>query len=328
MTGCRHNAKNTLDKNYLFLARKKGLSIISESRVKSIKPAGNADGSDGYIISYRRSTGLLFAKNNKIQTKGVVLSGGVLGTVRLLLNMKKLYLPALSDKLGDFIRTNNESLVLVNSTDKTKDFSTGIAIGSIFPADEDSHIEAVRYGSGSGFWKMMGVPLVHGRNVFARLGKLLLQFVTHPLKWLRIYFTSDFAKDSMILLFMQHLDSTVRFKRGIINLRSKVTKGESPSAFMPLSKELAERTAKIVKGKPFVMITETLTGTPTTAHILGGCVIGKDKNEGVIDKDHKVFGYKNMYVCDGSAISANPGVNPALTITAMSERAMNILPEA
>ena len=127
----------------------------------------------------------------------------------------------------------------------------------------------------------------------------------------------------MILLFMQHLDSTVKFKRGLFNLRSVMTGGEAPSAFMKLSKELAERTAKEINGKPFVMATEALTGTPTTAHILGGCVIGTSAENGVIDKDHRVFGYENMLVCDGSAISANPGVNPSLTITAMSELAMS-----
>jgi cholesterol oxidase len=203
------------------------------------------------------------------------------------------------------------------------DFSRGIAIGSIFPPDQDTHLEAVRYASGSGFWKMMGVPLTHGKNMLHRIAKLLWHLVSAPASWLRIYFTRDFARSSMILLFMQHLDSTVHFRKGLINLRSRISAGKAPSAFMPLSKELAEMTSEEIKGKPFVMLTEALTGTPTTAHILGGCVIGRDRDEGVIDKDHKVFGYENLYVCDGSAVSANPGVNPALTITAMTERAMS-----
>ena len=127
----------------------------------------------------------------------------------------------------------------------------------------------------------------------------------------------------MILLFMQHLDSTVRFRKGLFNLRTTMSGGEKPSAFMSLSKELAERTASVIDGTPFVMATEALTGTPTTAHILGGAVIGTNPGNGVIDKDQRVFGYENMLVCDGSAISANPGVNPALTITAMSELTMS-----
>jgi cholesterol oxidase len=321
MTGCRYNAKNTLDKNYLYLARKKGVRVIPESRVHVVRPMGREDGSEGYEVVYRRSTGFLLARNRRITTRGIVFSGGVLGTVRLLLNMKSKHLSRLSDRVGDHIRTNNESLVLVHSRDRDKDFSKGIAIGSIFPPDDDTHLEAVRYGSGSGFWKMMGVPLTHGRSMLHRILKLAWKMVSAPASWLRIYFTRDFSKQSMILLFMQHLDSTVRFKRGWINLQSRITTGEPPSAFMPLAKELAERASSEVNGKPFVMVTEALTGTPTTAHILGGCVIGRNPAEGVIDKDQKVFGYQNMYVCDGSAVSANPGVNPSLTITAMTERA-------
>ena len=124
---------------------------------------------------------------------------------------------------------------------------------------------------------------------------------------------------------MQHLDSTIHFKRGLINLKSKLTEGTSPTAFMPLSKKLADKTAEIINGKPMVVLTEALTGIPSTAHILGGAVIGNSPETGVIDTNHKVFGYKNMYVCDGSAVSANPGVNPSLTITAMAERAMSFI---
>ncbi|MEX0987641.1 MAG: GMC family oxidoreductase [Bacteroidales bacterium] len=322
MTGCRYNAKNTLDKNYLYLARNKGVTVISESRVKIVKPIGRPDGSDGYEIIWKRSTGILCARRKKAISRGVVFSGGVLGTVRLMLDLKRRHLPGLSDRVGDHIRTNNESLVLVHSKEKDKDFSKGIAIGSIFPPDQNTHLEAVRYGSGSGFWKMMGVPLTQGSSMLVRMGKLFIQLITKPGGWLRILLSRNFSKESMILLFMQHLDSTVRFRRGWFNLRSGITTGAAPSAFMPLAKELADRTANEINGKSFVMVTEALTGTPTTAHILGGCVIGRNREEGVIDKNHRVFGYKNMYICDGSAISANPGVNPALTITAMTERAM------
>ena len=127
-------------------------------------------------------------------------------------------------------------------------------------------------------------------------------------------------------MVMQHLDSSLRFKKGLFNLRSTISSGTVPSAFMPLAKSLADKTGKLIHGKPFVLFSEALTGTPTTAHILGGAVIGDSPENGVIDKDQKIFGYKNMYVCDGSAISANPGVNPALTITAMTERVMEKIP--
>lgn len=331
MTGCRHNAKNTLDKNYLYLAEKSGAQVLAEKKVVAIKPVKSEDGElneagrSGYYVDIKDSFGWIKGKK-RLAAKGVILSGGVLGTVRLLLNMKKRYLPDLSEQVGAHIRTNNESLALVHSRKREKDFSRGVAIGSIFPPDEDTHLEPVRYGSGSGFWKLLGVPMTFGKSVVERILKLIWRFMTHPLSWLRIYFSKDFAKESVILLFMQHLDSTLRLKRGLLNLRSVLSTGPAPSAFMPLARELANAASEEVDGTPFVMVSEAILGTPLTAHILGGCVIGEDATRGVIDPDHRVFGYQNLYVCDGSAISANPGVNPSLTITAMTERAMSKFP--
>ena len=210
MTGCRYNAKNTLDKNYLYLAQKKGAELIAENRVVSVTTNGELDGSNGYVVEYKQSTSVLFSKKRRVKTKGVVLSGGVLGTIRLLLNMKSKELPNLSNQLGNFIRTNNESLVLVTSNQKEKDFSKGVAIGSIFSVDEHSHLEPVRYGSGSGFWKLLGVPLIHGKSFIGRFFKILYTILRYPISYFRIFFTGDFAKQSVILLFMQHLDSTLR----------------------------------------------------------------------------------------------------------------------
>ncbi len=325
MTGCRYNAKNTLDKNYLYLALKKGANVLSEHKAVDVQPSGKKDGSEGYIITFKKSTGILYSRKKQVKAKGVVFAGGVLGTVRLLLNMKEKSLPRLSNMIGNDIRTNNESLILVHSPERIQNYSKGVAIGSIFPPDKDSHVEPVRYGSGSGFFKLMGVPLTFGKNGWNRRGKLLKQLITKPRAWLRIYFSKNFAEESVILLFMQHLDSTLRFKRGLFNLTSTISTGKAPTSFIPRAKELADRTSEIIKGKPFVMTTEALFGIPTTAHILGGAVIGNAPETGVIDKQHKVFGYQNMLVCDGSAISANPGVNPSLTITAMTERAMGFI---
>ena len=327
MTGCRYNAKNTLDKNYLYLAMKKGAEVLAEHKVVDVFPNGKADGSEGYVITFKKSTGVLFSRKKQVTTGGVVFAGGVLGTVRLLLNLKDKHLPRLSARVGHDIRTNNESLILVHSPERKQDYSKGVAIGSIFPPDEDSHVEPVRYGSGSGFFKLMGVPLTFGKNGWNRAGKLLKHLLTRPFSWLRIYFSKNFAEESVILLFMQHLDSTLRFKRGLFNLSSTVSTGQAPTSFIPRAKELADRTSEVIKGKPFVMTTEALFGIPTTAHILGGAVIGSTPDTGVIDEQQRVFGYRNMMVCDGSAISANPGVNPSLTITAMSERAMAFVPE-
>lgn len=329
MTGCRYNAKNTLDKNYLYLAEKGGAEVLPEQKVIRIRSIlsqvdGKA-GESGYRILMKDSFGLIKGRK-ELTAKGVILSGGVLGTVRLLLNMKQVYLSGLSDQLGAQIRTNNESLALVHSQKKDKDFSKGVAIGSIFPPDADTHLEPVRYGSGSGFWKLLGVPMTYGKTALGRILKLIWHFVSRPLSWLRIYYSKDFAKESVILLFMQHLDSTLKLKRGLLHLRSVLSTGPAPSAFMPLAKQLADSTAEEINGTPFVMVSEAILGTPLTAHILGGCVIGEDAGKGVIDTDQQVFGYLNLFVCDGSAISANPGVNPALTITAMTERAMSKIP--
>ena len=331
MTGCRYDAKNTLDKNYLYLAEKGGAEVLAEKKVVRIHPLENGlgkakdAGENGYGIRIRDNFGL-FKRKRELTARAVVLSGGVLGTVRLLLNMKRNYLPSLSDQLGLHIRTNNESLAGVHSRLKDRDFSKGVAIGSIFPPDADTHLEAVRYGSGSGFWKLLAVPITHRKTIVGRILSLIWRFLRRPGSWFRIFFSKNFAKESMILLFMQHLDSTLKFKRGLFNLKSQLSSGPAPSAFMSLAKQLADSTAKEVEGTSFVMATEAIMGTPLTAHILGGCVIGKDKDSGVIDLDHRVFGYENLYVCDGSAISANPGVNPALTISAMTERAMSKIP--
>lgn len=325
MTGCRYNAKNTLDKNYLYLAEQGGAEILPEKKVIRVEALGKAGGEEGYRLQLKDSSGL-FKRKGTLTASGVILAGGVLGTVRLLLNMKKRYLPGLSKQVGAGIRTNNESLALVHSSQRDKDFSKGVAIGSIFPPDQDTHLEPVRYGSGSGFWKLLGVPLTHGRTMVGRILKLIWSFVSHPGKWFRVWFSKDFAKESVILLFMQHIDSTLKLKKGLLNMRSVLSSGPAPSAFMPLAKQLADATAREVDGAPFVMVSEALLGTPLTAHILGGAVIGESAESGVIDKHHQVFAYKNLYVCDGSAVSANPGVNPSLTITAMTERAMSKIP--
>ena len=326
MVGCRFNAKNTLDKNYLYLAEQGGVSIRPESLAYDVHPLSQEDGSQGYRVFWRSATSL-FGKRSSSTCSGIVFSGGVLGTVKLLLKLKKKSLLNLSDMVGSRIRTNSESLISVTTLDKDRVFSDGIAISSILHTDEHSHLEPVRYPSGSGFWRLMGAPLVHGRSILTRLLKVVIDLIIHPIKNLKVYFVRDWAKRTQILLFMQTLDSTLRLEQGIFGMKTTAEQGQRPTAFIPEAGNLARRFAVLVNGKPMVLLTETLFGSPTTAHILGGAVMGRAKNEGVIDKDNKVFGYENMYVCDGSTISANPGVNPSLTITALSERAMSKIPE-
>ena len=164
MTGCRHNAKNTLDKNYLYLAQQLGVEIMAEQEVYDVRPNGAEDGSDGYVVCYQSST-KLFKKRHRVRAKGVVFSAGVLGTIKLLLKLKgQGSLPRVSDRLGQDIRTNNESLICIRTHEKGDDLSEGVAIGSILHTDDDSHMEVVRYGKGSGFWRFSLLPMVRGEK--------------------------------------------------------------------------------------------------------------------------------------------------------------------
>ncbi|MBK8966695.1 MAG: GMC family oxidoreductase [Lewinellaceae bacterium] len=326
MTGCRHNSKNTLDKNYLHLAQQLGAEILAEHQVTDVRPLNNADGSTGYAVTFRAST-RMFARRKTLHAKGVVFAGGVLGTVRLLLKLKKTALPRLSGRVGQDIRTNNESLIMVTQLDGQADLSKGVAIGSILHTDPDSHLEVCRYGPGSGAWRPTLLPYVEGRNVLVRLLKIIRELALHPRSYWKYLWVKDWAKSSSILLFMQTLDSTVTFVRGRWGgLRTHIVGTDKPTAFIPRATELARKFEKILNGKATAFFLTPLAGIPGTAHILGGAVMGATAAEGVIDSQNRVFGYENMLVCDGSMISANPGVNPALTITAISERAMQALP--
>lgn len=324
MTGCRHNAKNTLDKNYLYLAQQLGAEILAEHEVLDVAPLGKADGSEGYEVSFRSSTRWLGRRRKTLRTRGVVFAGGVLGTVALLLKLKKTSLPRLSDRVGRDVRTNNESLIMVTQLDGKEDLSKGVAIGSILHPDPDSHLEVCRYGPGSGAWRPVLLPYVEGRNLLIRLARIGWEVLRHPVDWWKYLWVRDWAKSTTILLFMQTLDSTVTFTRSRLgSMRTAVVGGDKPTAFIPRATELARRMERIIRGKATAFFLTPLAGMPGTAHILGGAVMGATPEEGVIDSDNRVFGYENMLVCDGSMISANPGVNPSLTITAISERAMS-----
>lgn len=325
MTGCRYNAKNTLDKNYLAEAEKLGAEIISETEVIDVVPLDGNKGESGYRVLTKSSTSFFKSKKSFI-TKSIVFSGGVLGTVKLLLKLKQTSLPNLPGQVGADVRTNSESLVGVTTFDKSISFSDGIAIGSILYTGNSTHLEPVRYGSGSGFWRILMSPMVSGKSVWSRIKNIILDLIKYPIKNFKVFTVWNWAKRTQILLFMQTIDSKIRFTLSRFGMKTEMQEGKAPSAFIPEAKELAEKYAGIVNGKPMVLLTETLGGIPTTAHILGGAVIGANRSEGVIDSNQKVFGYENMWVCDGSAISANPGVNPSLTILAMTERAMDKVP--
>ena len=331
MLGCPHNAKNTLDKNYLYLAEKKGLTIKADTQVTSIEPCKEG----GYVVTTVSSKpwGPVFKTSYKAEN--VVLSGGVLGTVPLLLQLKEGgKLPDLSLQLGNFVRTNNESITGIYANKKV-DLSKGISISSIINTDEHSHVEPVRYNEGSSFFRLLLAPHGPGDTLKARLTAAFKRFFKNPYKFFRFWFGPDFSKRVQVLLYMRSLEGTIGFRLG----RSVFTGGRKslvtrlpegspmPKASIPEATALAERFAEKVDGVIGSLTTETLFNIPSTAHILGGCCMGKDKDHGVINHKQEVFGYKGLYVMDGSAVSANPGVNPSLTITAMAERAMSFVPE-
>ena len=324
MIGCRVGAKNTLDLNYLYLAEKLGAKVLPRMTALAVRAQAG-----GYVVEARYR---LLGRRQQFTARGVVVAAGVLGSTDLLLRMKSDVrgLPKLSDRLGFDVRTNSESLIAVTTRRRDLDLSEGIAIGSILHTDDVSHLEPVRYPAGSGFFR--GLVTVHapGTTVFKRLQAMAARFLRKPLRYLAAMCVRDWARSTQILLFMRVAPGTLRLKlgRSVRNLFRKrlvsvVAEGEAPRADIPEATALADRFANKIDGVPTSLLTETLLGVPSTAHILGGACMGAEASQGVIDKDQRVFGYENLFVVDGSAISANPGVNPALTITALAERAMS-----
>ncbi len=330
MIGCRFGAKNTLDHNYLYLAENKGLNLQPEAEVTWVKPL---DGG-GYSVDVESGLGRTRTRQTHT-TKNVIFSGGVMGTMPLLLQLAERPdgLPRLSKRLGSFVRTNSEALIGVITNRKDVDLSKGIAIGSILQTDAHSHLEPVRYPAGSGFFRLFNAPHVTGDTFPTRLARLITATVRSPWKTARAFLVGDWAKSTMILLYMRTLEGhlkmqlgrgpTTGFARGIV---TSLESGPKPTANIPEADELARAVAAKIDGKPMTLVTETLGGIPTTAHILGGACMGDSAETGVIDHRHRVFGYDGLYVIDGSAVSANPGVNPSLTITALAERAMTFIP--
>ncbi len=324
MLGCRYNSKNTLDKNYLWLAQQLGVQIMAEKEVTRVIPLSE-DGSAGYEVHFKDSL-RWFGKTGKLRTKGVIFSGGVMGTVPLLLKLRETTMPRLPSAVGKGVRTNSESLIGVTTRDKLV-FSEGIAIGSIVQLDERRSIEPVKYSEGAGFWRLFMAPMISGRNFFIRFFNMFREFFSHPIDYLRMAFVDDWSKRTQILLYMESIDSSLSLKKNVFGgLRTQLDSGPAPTAFNPKAQELAGKVEAIINGRALVMSTEALFGIPTTAHILGGACMGADETSGVIDAQNRVYNYKNILVCDGSMISANPGVNPSLSITAITEYAMTKIP--
>jgi cholesterol oxidase len=335
MTGCRKDAKNSLDKNYLYFAEKFGARIFAENRVVDIVPLG-PDGSEGYRVRSRKTTGLMRGRRGlTFRTKGLVLAAGALGTNSLLLDMKRAgRLPNLSEHLGRFARTNSETMLGVRSFAAGTDFSRGVAITSSVHPDEDTHIEPVRFGKGHDAMSALVAALTDGGKRTPRILRWVGNELRHPIRNLRLRKPPGWAKETIILLVMQTLDNYFHLKRGrpwffpFVNvLGTKRGPERTHPTWIPAGNDFGRRMAKRTGGVAANVITEVTVGSPITAHILGGCSFGLTPEEGVIDEQNRVRGYANMIVCDGSQIPDNLGVNPALSITAFAERAMSFIPE-
>ena len=325
MVGCRHEAKNTLDRNYLYLAERNGAVVHPDTQVTDLEPL--PDG--GWKVTTQRP-GAWFNKRSDTLTAGqVVLSAGVLGTVKLLLCLRdEGRLPALSGRLGDVVRTNSEAIVGASSKVADPELSRGVAITSSIHPDDHTHIEPCRYPPGSNAMGLLTTVLVDGGGKVPRQVRFLGRILRHPVKFLRSMSVRRWSERSIILLVMQSRDNSIALRRHA-RLGMLVTRpghGEPNPTYLPVANDAARAVADMLDGEPWGAWNETLVDAPTTAHILGGCVIGDGPTTGVIDAYHRVFGYEGLSVADGAAVSANLGVNPSLTITAMTERAMSLWP--
>jgi len=330
MVGCRYGSKNTLDLNYLYLAEQLGVEIIPETKVIDIKPS--KDG--GYDLLTKRVTGILNPKK-QFHADGVVFAGGVMGTVKLLLQCKaRGSLPNISNTLGDIVRTNSEALVGAIAKGKDEDYSKGIAITSGIYPDEFTHIEAVRYGKGQDAMSLLATILVGGGKFWPRSLRFLGNIFIHPIKFLKSLYPFNWAQRTTILLVMQTISNYMRFeyKRrwwrfGGRSMNSNWHTEKKVPSYIPIANDFAKRLAKKVKGEPISVLPEVIFNTSSTAHVLGGCIMADTPEMGVINFSGKVHSYENLYIVDGSIIPANLGVNPSLTITALAEYIMDQLPE-
>jgi cholesterol oxidase len=331
MVGCRHNAKNTLPKNYLYFAEKNGAEVIAEVEVIDVKPL-TVDNSPRYAITYQSSTSP-FKHKHIIHANNVIFSAGVMGTMKLLLNLRdvKKSLPKLSPRLGDMVRTNSEALLGSIARKSDINFSEGIAISSIFNADEVTRIEPVRYPDGSSLMRFLGAPLVSDvTNIPARIFSSLTWAFRNPMDYLRAMALPGWAHNVTILLIMQNVDNYMKlrvgrspltlFRRGLVAERET---DREISARVDAGHDVTREFAKRINGVALGSVTENVFNLPTTAHILGGAPIGKNASEGVVDENFAVHNYDGLYIIDGSIMPANPGVNPSLTITALAEYAMS-----
>jgi cholesterol oxidase len=337
MMGCRYGAKNSLDQNYLYLAEKAGARVFAETKVVDVRPLdGSPDGSEGYEVVAVPSTPMP-GRRRRFTCRGVVFAASALGTLDLLFRLKeKGSLPRISGQLGHRVRTNAESLIGVRVPGSREDLSKGLAIGSGFYLDQYTHIEATRYPAGSDAMGLLATVLTGGqpgrKRILLWLRILAGSLLRHPMRTVRSLHPFGWARESLILLCMQTLDGHIDMRLGRPWFwpfrRMLRSQGRRIPTFIPQANEFARRVARSIGGTPMSMVTEILFDVPGTAHILGGCAMAASAEQGVVDSRNRLFGYRNLYVCDGSVIAANLGVNPSLTICALAERAMSQIPQA
>jgi len=335
MVGCPHGAKNTLVKNYLHFAERRGARVMPERTVLDIRPLGSPDGRDGYEVESVRSGAWLRKDRRVHRARGVVVAAGPLGTNRLLQRCRlKGSLPRISARLGELVRTNSESILAVTvPEDYPEDLIERVAITSSIYPDQHTHIETVTYGDdGDSMHRLYTVLVGDGTRVTRPL-KLIGQSLLHPLRVAKVLFPKHWSRRTIIILVMQTLDNAIALRPrkgpfGSFWLQTEQDPERPIPTFIPVANRAAEWFAGRTGGIAQSALTEALFNIPTTAHILGGAVIAPDPGEGVIDARQRVFGYENLLVCDGSAIPANVGVNPSLTITALAEHAMSHVPAA
>ena len=326
MTGCRHNAKNTLMKNYLYLAEKGGAKIHPMTTITSVKPLAGG----GYEIRARR-TNKRFRPHQRFTAEQVVFSASTMGTQKLLHKMRdQNKLPNVSQRLGLLTRTNSEALLGAIADGKEIDYSKGVAITSSFHPDEYTHIEPVRYGKGSNAMSLMQTVMTDGGGSKPRWVTWLGEMWKQKSKLFKLYDLRHWSERTIIALVMQTHDNSITTytKRGITGRRKLTSRqghGAPNPTWIPAANDATRRIAKHMGGTPGGTLGEPFN-VPMTAHFMGGCAIGDSAESGVIDPFQRLYGHEGLHVVDGSAISANLGVNPSLTITAQAERAMSFWP--
>ncbi|QBX56164.1 GMC family oxidoreductase [Nocardioides seonyuensis] len=328
MTGCRFNAKNTLVKNYLYLAEQNGAEVHPLTTVTRVRPRAGG----GYEVTARWTKAKL-SRSKAVKTftaDQVIFSAAALGTQKLLHKLKgEGDLPGISDRLGVLTRTNSEAILGALAPDTSVDYTRGVAITSSWHPDESTHIEPVRYGKGSNAMAFMQTVLtdqVPGEN---RIKSWLKELWAKRREALDLYDMKHWSERTVIALVMQTLDNSITTigVKGRFGWRmsSKQGHGEPNPTYIPVAYEATRRIADVMGGTPGGNIGEPFE-RPLTAHFIGGCTIGDSPETGVVDAYQRLYGHEGLHVVDGSAISANLGVNPSLTITAQAERAMAYWP--